>query len=262
MIQYRNKWPSANYLLNRWPLSICFFEPNLSQQVSIQSLEAAASWAGLPKNRRALHAVGIRKNGLKPLFKMACKNTHSNKYHDPAHTKTVILAAGLIGKAAGLSARHQAILVLASLIHDLDHQGKRTRSGYAAQELYSFHIAKRKLSRYGVDARLFAELKILLLATYPSAREGVEFKPGALGDIKDCMIDADLFQSLFAKPAIVDKLTQKLKYEMLATTSVQDMRTSFLSARRKIGLQSAAGRWLHGALPKGYTYFNGATGKV
>jgi len=258
----RNIWPSATYLQNRWPRSIHKFEPSISRPVTSKSVEDAAYWAGLPKQRRNVLAVGLRKRSLKGLFEIASKNRHSNKYHDPAHTEHVVRAAGLIGRVAGLSQKHQAILVLAALVHDLDHQGKRTRPGYAAQELFSFHLVKRKLGRYGVHAGRLTELKTLLMATYPSAKEATQFRTGPTGDMIDCLVDADLFQSLFAKPSIVDSLTKRLKHEMLLTTSAEDMRTAFLSARRKVGLQSAAGRWLHGALPKGYTYFNGATGKV
>lgn len=258
----KNIWPSATYLQNRWPRSIHKFEPTISHIVTSKSMQEAAHWAGLPKHRRNLLAVGLRKRSLNSLFKIASENRHSNKYHDPFHTEYVVRAAGLIGRVAGLSQKHQAILVLAALVHDLDHQGKRTRPGYATQELLSFHLVKRKLGRYGVHAGRLAELKILLMATYPSAKEATQFRSGPVGDMIDCLVDADLFQSLFAKPSIVDSLTKRLKHEMSLSTSVEDMQTAFLSARQKVGIQSAAGRWLHGALPKGYTYFNGATGRI
>jgi len=256
------QWPKAGYLLNRWPSSLTLFESRIIKPTTKLSLKCALQWAGLPQNQRILHAFGLRKNSVHALLSIAARNSHSNSYHNPSHTEFVIRAAGLIGHAAGLPANYQAILVLAALIHDLDHQGKRARRGHAAQERYSFDIVKRTLLRYGVHARILQQLEISVLATYPGSDLSKSFQPGPSGDVVDCLIDADLFQSLFAKPAKVDNLTAKLKQEMMIDTSIKDMQSAFLAARRKIGLQSAAARWLHGALPKNYTYFNRGSGMM
>lgn len=253
-------WPSPDYLLNRWPSSVSMFEERLSTPVSPKALRKAVVWAGIPNSHRALKAVGLRKSALRPLVKMVSLNRHANKYHDPQHTVSVIRAAGFIGVSSGLPAWHRAVLALAALIHDLEHQGRFCRKGYAAQETYSFQIAKRILSRYGVHPKIIRQVEELLLATYPASSEIEEIRSGPTGHMIECLVDADLFQSLFMKHSVVERLTGKLKHEMRFVQPTEELLHQFLAARRRVGLQSAGARWLHGALPEGYTYFNTRTG--
>lgn len=255
------KWPHPDYMLNRWPASISFFENRLSTPANRQAITSALSWAGMPQTKRGFKAIGVREAAVRRLIKMAAQNRHSNKYHDPAHTLSVIRAAGLIGAAAGLSAQHRTILILAALVHDLDHQGLYARTGYAAQEILSFHLVQRVLSRYGVHMQVLHQIKDLLLATYPDAPVEAEPRSGSIGHMIECLVDADLFQSLFTRHDIVDSLTAKLKHEMKLSVPHQTLLQQFLTARRRVGLQSAGGRWLHGKLPEGYTYFNSRNGQ-
>ena len=69
---------------------------------------------------------------------------------------------------AGLQSRHgeeRSLLVLAGLVHDLDHQGRRASSRRCHQEGYSARRAVRMMAGCGADGRLALRIHTLLLAT-------------------------------------------------------------------------------------------------
>lgn len=250
------RWPSAAYMLNRWPASVRFFEGVGQSQPRQHDIEEALVWAGLPASSRGLKALGLRAGLIRRLLPQAASNRHSNSYHNPAHNLAVIRAAGLLAEAAGLSRGARALLVLAALVHDLDHMGRYQRAGLAEQEFYSFKKAAHLMARYSVHPDIQYQILVMLLATCPQADDDIFRQAGEAGDLVDCLVDADLFQSLFTKPAQVDRLTKNLKLEMGAKQDWQTMRDGFIASRQKVGLQSAAGRFLHSYLPDNYTYYS------
>ena len=261
MKRRQGRWPAAAYKLNRWPASVRIFESLSFSQPRQNHISAALVWAGLPATSRGLKALGLRAGLIRRLLPQAAANRHGNSYHNPAHTLAVIRAAGLLAEAAGLSKRGKAILVLAALVHDLDHMGRYQRAGLAEQEFYSFKKTAHLMTRYAVHPDIQYQLLVMVLATCPQADEDLFHQAGEAGDMVDCLVDADLFQSLFTKPAQVDRLTKNLKLEMGVTQDWRAMRDGFIASRQRVGLHSAAGRFLHSQLPDKYTYYSASGGQ-
>lgn len=51
----------------------------------------------------------------------AAQRRRTNHYHHAGHFAHVVIASGLLAYVTGLTACERALLVLAALVHDLDH---------------------------------------------------------------------------------------------------------------------------------------------
>ena len=114
---------SPGWLVNGWPRSIgAMQQVGFSQPCARDDLIALCAWAGLrvTKNRRRFATSGLTR-----IAGIATRNGRSNNYHHAGHFAHVVMAAAVLAGKAGIGVADRELLVLAALIHDLDHHGRR-----------------------------------------------------------------------------------------------------------------------------------------
>ena len=210
-----------------------------SQSCSAEDLAYICRWAGLSHPRLA----GIGRKALRRLLSVAAQRRPTNHYHHAGHFAHVVIAAGLLAYEAGLSARERALLVLAALVHDLDHAGRYAAHHLFAQETASARRAMRIILGSGGDARLSLRLLWLLKATaltFHGDRKAI-----LAGDrLARLLADADLFSSLFFSRRKAIQLTRGLNLEMSKTGDPAAHYDAFMESMLRMGAHSAAGRSL------------------
>jgi hypothetical protein len=175
---------------------------------------------------------------------VAARNGRSNTYHHAGHFIHVVIAAGLLAHKAGIGHVDRDLLVLAALVHDLDHFGRRSLP-YPPhrQERWSARMTGRILMRWGGDPRIVRRLEQLIIATAPtteiSRATNLTSDPLAL-----LLNDADVFASVFYERGLAMKLTGMLKLEQGLSGDVDAMLTRFAARIEREGLYSKAGRTL------------------
>jgi hypothetical protein len=139
--------------------------------------------------------------------------------HDAGHFAHVIMAAGLLAMRAGLHGEDRRLLVLAGLVHDLDHLGRRASSGYCRQERLSAQRAVRVIVGCGADARLALRINSLLRAT---ALTNDVNRSTILGSdrLARLLTDADIFASVVYPRQRSMGMTRALKLEHCLAGSV------------------------------------------
>lgn len=129
--------PKLSYV-NRHPERLMASLARLPQPWQHADLERAlnwAGWSGLPLNR----------TGLRQVLRLARQNRHSNGYHHPWHTMTVIVLAAILGRRAGLREGEYQSLLLAALVHDLDHRGRHAIGKDRQEERRSVKLSVQML---------------------------------------------------------------------------------------------------------------------
>lgn len=210
-----------------------------SQSCSAEDLAFICKWSGLSHPRRA----GISPKAFRRLLSVAAQRRPTNHYHHAGHFAHVVIAAGLLAYEACLSARQRALLVLAALVHDLDHAGRYAPRQLFAQETASARRAMRIILGGGGDARLSLRLLWLLKATALTFHD--DRKAILAGDrLARLLADADLFSSLFFSRQRAIQLTRGLNLEMLKTGDPVAQYDAFMDSMLRMGAHSAAGRSL------------------
>ena len=154
--------------------------------------------------------------------------------HDAGHLAHVIMAAGLLAMRAGLHGEDRRMLVLAGLVHDLDHQGRRASSGHCRQERLSAQRAVRVIVGCGGDARLALRINTLLRAT-ALTNDINRFGSDRLARL---LTDADIFASVVYPRQRSMGMTRALKLEQRLAGSVTALNRRFANMIEATGLQS------------------------
>ena len=210
-----------------------------SQSCSAEDLGFICRWSGLSYPRLA----GISLKAYRRLLVVAAQRRPTNHYHHAGHFAHVVIASGLLAYATGLTARERALLVLAALVHDLDHCGRYAPRKLFAQETASARRAMRIVLGSGGDARLSLRLLWLLKATALTFHD--DRKAILTGDrLARLLADADLFSSLFFSREKAIQLTRRLNLEMLKTGDPVAQYDAFIDSMLLTGAHSAAGRSL------------------
>ena len=154
------------------------------------------------------------------------------------------MAAAVLAGKAGIGQADRELLVLAVLIHDLDHHGRRTKQ-YPPyrQERLSVRVSGRILLRHGGDPRLVRRLERLIEATALTSdshrRTILSCDP-----LARLLADADVFASLFYERGLALTLTGMLKLEQGLAGDVAPFLDGFAARMAADGLKSEAGRQL------------------
>ena len=202
-------------------------------------LAAICGWAGLDNPR----LVGVSKAGFQRLLSVAAQRRPTNHYHHAGHFAHVIIAAGLLAYAGALTARERSLLVLAALVHDLDHCGRYASQKMFVQEQASARRVSRIIIGAGGDARLSLRLVLLLKAT--ALTDHKDRKTILNSDrIARLLADADLFSSLFFSRQRAIRLTRALKLERMSKGSASEQYDAFVTATMRTGPHSDAARRL------------------
>ena len=146
--RFRSLPRQPGYVLAGWPRSLRQVEAvAFSRPCRRRDLMAIARWAGLTvaSARRA----GIPLAAVRELAAIASVNGYSNGYHQSGHYAHVVIAAGLLAAATGLGKRGYRHFVLAALVHDIDHHGRRSTHRLYGQEIWSARLAAHSCPSWG-----------------------------------------------------------------------------------------------------------------
>lgn len=230
-----------------------------SSRFSRNDLIALSVWAGCHRGRRR---GGFGVSAVSRLAGIAARNGRSNHYHHAGHFAHVIIAAAVLAVRAGIGGADRELLVLAALVHDLDHHGRRgARYAFYRQERLSARMACRLLMRRGGDARMARRLERLIVATAltsdPCRQHILSTEP-----LAGLLSDADVFASLFYDRDTALKLTCKLKLEKGIAGNANALLDRFATRMRADGLKSEAARLLlHELTAARQSHRNVVTGK-
>jgi len=248
---------SPRGLLMSWPRTVGVMQQvPFSRPFRKRHLLAMCEWAGLQCRRKRFRNDGNRVCSMAALDRLAglaARDPRSNSYHHTGHVMHVVMAAGLLASRAGLKRRERELLVLAALVHDLDHHGRRAaRCPRYRQEDWSAGIVARCLMRQRGDRRLCRHLGQLIRATVLNDKKGHAGQPGhpdcdfpAEHDVVACLLtDADVFASLAYDRVAATRLTGCLKLEQRLAGGAADLLSCFVDRVMELGLRSEAGREL------------------
>ena len=203
---------------------------------SVDDLKSICGWAGLSFATGA--QGGLPASALRRLAQAAVRNSGTNSYHHRGHFAHVIMAAGLLAARARLRGQDRALLVLAALVHDLDHQGRRGIRQLYGQEDWSARLTGRVLiGRHG-DARLAVRLRRMIRATALTGDRDrlLTLETDRLARL---LTDADIFASVMYERRISVRMTAGLKLEQRLSGTAQDLNAAFATFIGKDGLKSA-----------------------
>lgn len=241
---------SPEYLLRRWPDSVGAMQlVGFARPCSQHDLAAICRWAGLPVRGHAGRRVAGRvpASAVSRLISAASSHRSGSHYHQPGHYLHVVMAAGMLARAARLSRHDRALLALAALVHDLDHHGTWSSSRIYAQERWSAARVRRLLGRAGADMRLAGRLEQLLLATAIND-DTLRLTILAADPLARLLADADLFGSVFYRRDLALEMTAKLKLEQRLPGRPDTLLSRFAAHVEREGLRSAVGRGLYARL--------------
>lgn len=250
-LKYR--FTTRGYAHRRMPSSRLYLPTQTAPEMHQLSLYDCCLIAGLSTPSKTRHGAGISHKAIQAVAQAQARLIRLNHYHNQCHIGQVIIAAGLLADEANISPIERDTLILAALIHDYNHLGRRRHKSDLWQEIASCDQAIPRLIRGGLDSRLVGLLYEMVAATSPTDRANETRLKG--NDILSLLLDADLFASLFLPKRDVDKLTARLKDEERLAIGREALRDGFLTRCRNRGFASLAGQRLHDTLGPNMTYF-------
>ena len=242
---FRHLPVSPDYLVATWPRAIGMMQAvSFAAPCSRRDLMSICRWAGLAKERRSGGPVPT--GALRRLVALAARNSSGNSYHHAGHFAHVVMAAGVLAARAGLRSEERGLLVLAALVHDLDHQGRNASSKLYFQETLSAQaavrvIGGRLIAGKGGDPRLGSRIHNLLRATAltnDSTRTAI-LRSDRLARL---LTDADILASVVYPLGRSMDMTRALKLEQRLAGGVFDLNRRFARMIADTGLQSEVAR--------------------
>ena len=233
---------TRGYLLRQWPRTVGVMQlVGFSRPCSRRDLASICRWAGLSKDGRS--KSGLPDRAVSRLVTLAARQGPGNRYHHAGHFAHVVMAAAILAGAAGLHGRDRDLLVVAALVHDLNHLGKRSSRRLFQQERQSAAAARRIIIGAGADARLAARLEKLLMAT-ALTDDALRMAILASDPLARLLADADIFASVSYRRDIALRLTRNLKLEQRIPGKPDDLLRHFAARVGETGLHSGAGQKL------------------
>lgn len=233
---FRHLPASPRYIVGTWPRGACGMQAvGFAARCSYRDLASICRWAGLDAGGRPGGAVPA--SAVRRLIAIAARNASGNAYHHAGHFAHVVMAAGVLAAGAGLNREDRRLLVLAGLVHDLDHQGRRASSKLHHQERMSARRAVRVIIGRGGDARLAGRLHTLLRATALTneADRSIILKSDRLARL---LTDSDIFASVVYPRHRSMSMTRALKLEQRLVASTSVLNHQFAKMISESGLQS------------------------
>ena len=192
------------------------------------------AWAGVRVPRQYQQSI-------RPLIWAAGRNPHKNRYHHDWHNITVMVfaavLAGLMPRHNRLSTNDQFTLLLAAMVHDLDHRGRAMAVKSYDEEIRSAMIAGRRLFGQSGQGKAWRQLLTMIKNT--------SFHVLSVDASKDhlsaLLKDADLLGSLVFPRDLVKTMTSGLKQEQKLTALSDKILSQFMENLSKRGLSSPEG---------------------
>ena len=210
-----------------------------------RDLASVSHWAGLSKRGRSRN--GLPDRAVTRLVALAARQRAGNRYHHAGHFAHVVMASGLLAACEGLRGPDRDLLVLAALIHDLNHLGRRSSKRLFRQERQSAAAVRRAIRGAGADSRIAARFEKLLIAT-ALTDDGLRADILASDPLARLLADADIFASVTYRRDIALRLTRHLKLEQALAGPAEDLLRHFGERIGAAGLHSDAGRKLLAAV--------------
>ena len=192
------------------------------------------AWAGIRLPRQ--HQKTIR-----PLIWAAGRNPHQNRYHHDWHNMTVMVFASVLASLTPrhnrLSPKDQFTLLLAAMVHDLDHRGRSMTIKPFDEEVRSAMIAGRRL--FGQRGQGQAWQQLLTMINQTSFH--VLSVDASKDHLSALLKDADLLGSVVFPYSLVKTMTLGLKQEQKLTSPSDKILSQFMENLSKRGLSSPEG---------------------
>ena len=234
--RFRHLPLSPRHVAGGWPRSVGMMQAvRFAPPCSASDLRSICSWAGLSFAARA--HPGLPARSLRRLVRAAARNSGTNSYHHPGHFAHVIMAAGVLAAMAGIRGQDRALLVLAALVHDLDHQGRCGNRRLYWQEDWSARITCRVLLGCNGNAGHAVRLGNMIRATALTTdrARAVILRSDRLARL---LTDADIFASVLYDREMSVRMTAALKLEQRFSGTPATLNAAFAKTIRRDGLQS------------------------
>ena len=192
------------------------------------------AWAGVMKPRQYQRSI-------RPLFWAAGRDPHKNGYHHDWHNITVMVfaavLASLMPRQHRLSKDDQFTLLLAAMVHDLDHRGRAMAAKPYDEEVRSAMIAGRRLFGQTGQGRAWRQV----LAMIKNTSFHVLSVDASKDHLSALLKDADLLGSLVFPYDLVKTMTLGLKQEQHIDLPSDEILSQFMENLSKRGLSSPEG---------------------
>ena len=206
--------PSLSYMKIRWPKSIFVIRKYLTCVKKTPNFERIC-YCFL----RDLQYKNIQlfRGILKTLSKKCSMNFTSNKYHDQHHFKSVLLISYILTKKKKINDFEKILLLILSLAHDMDHQGKRIIKKHYYQEEKTLKALQFILFKKLLSFKKWQRIKKIILNTF------FLIKPADSMDlIEKIILSSDVASGILFGCDSGLKMASKLKHESnLSTSSIQ-----------------------------------------
>ncbi len=214
--------PSLNYIVNNWPRSKPILKKFVLSRYSSPNLFMICQ--SCLRELKIFRETKINYI-LRKVTKICLINKTYNTYHNCHHFKAVMVISCIIAKNTKLSRRDKVLLVIISLCHDLEHQGRRVISKPYYQEELSYDIFRRLFYKFFLKKdELQRILKIFRNTYFPK-------KPKKVGDkLEKIILDADILSSLMFDVSTGLNFAGRLKHELKMTSTSEELFESFLNS--------------------------------
>ena len=230
--------PEVNYCCRHFDRFIPLLAKITKRRAAVR-LDNVMAWAGVAVPESQVAPVQM-------LMRAASKNMHSNGYHHPWHTMTVMMMAGILGTYAEFSQDEMSRLMIYALVHDLDHRGQFSPHQRYVEEARSAKIANNRL--FGQHSGLGQAQMALNEALRATTFGGDESCPD--DEVVKVLVDADIFASVIFPYAAALSLTKGLKFEQRDQAPSVETLDKFLSLVAEKGFQHEATKQLVSTLTR------------
>lgn len=197
--------PSLDYLFIRWPKSKSLIKNYLLNDKKEPNFEKICN--SFLKDMQCKN-FAIFKTVLKILSKICSMNPTSNKYHDQHHFKSVLLISCILAKKKKLNNYDKILVIIISLTHDMNHQGKRIIKKNYYQEEKTLKQLKYILFKKLLNYKRWQRIRKIVLNTF------FLIKPEKSNDpIEQIVLNADVAAAILFGWDNGLKLASKLKHE-------------------------------------------------
>ena len=178
---------------------------------------------------------------IRPLVWAAGRNPHKNGYHHDWHNITVMVFAAVLASLMPsqhrLSKDDQFTLLLAAMVHDLDHRGRAMAAKPYDEEVRSAMIAGRRL--FGKTGHGQAWQQLLTMINQTSFH--VLSVDASKDHLSALLKDADLLGSVVFPHHLSKAMTLGLKQEQKLALPSDKILSQFMENLSKRGLSSPEG---------------------
>ena len=214
--------PSLNYIINNWPRSKPILKKFILSRHSSPNLLKICQLC--LKELKVFRETKIN-TILRKASKICLINKTNNTYHNSHHFKAVVVIACIIAKNTELSNRDKVLLVIISLCHDIEHQGRRIISKPYYQEEISYHLFRRLSHKFFFKKKELQRISKIFKNTYFAE------KPKKVSDnLEKIILDADILSSLMFDVTTGLNFAGRLKHELKMTSTSEELFKSFLNS--------------------------------